>query len=206
MTQGQCLVAETWLSPNRRVLILALVPAILLAAIGALVYQQFTMTIVRWTGGGLTVLGLLLAGGLLRQMRRPRISYYDQKVWFHLRAGLPLGVPAEVVEAFFLGQGPAHLPGESTASVNTVNLVARLSQRAPEWAEQNVKAALGNWSDSYVTIRGAWCEPLNNDVVRRLNRRLKQVHEQPLPPEDLARSSPAEDSNQGAVRGAGREG
>jgi hypothetical protein len=29
-----------------------------------------------------------------------------------------------------------------------------------------------------VTIRGTWCEPLNNDLVRRLNRRLKEVQTQ----------------------------
>jgi hypothetical protein len=38
-----------------------------------------------------------------------------------------------------------------------------------------VKPAFGNWSEGYVTVRGTWCEPLDSEVVRRLNRRLKEV-------------------------------
>jgi hypothetical protein len=41
-----------------------------------------------------------------------------------------------------------------------------------------VKPALGAWCDSYVTIRGTWCEPLNGELIRRLNRRLREVTEQ----------------------------
>ena len=48
--------------------------------------------------------------GLVRQIRRPRIAYRDGEVLFNLRAGKPVAVPREVVEAFFLGQGPAYLP------------------------------------------------------------------------------------------------
>jgi hypothetical protein len=86
-------------------------------------------------------------------------------------------VPVEVVEAFFLGQGPAQLPAVGGKPTETVNLIARISQKAPEWADMPVKQALGNWREGYVTIRGTWCEPLNGEVVRRLNRRLREVHE-----------------------------
>ena len=61
------------------------------------------------------------------------------------------------------------------AQPQTVNLVARLSQRHTEWAQQEVKPALGSWCDGYVTIRGAWCEPLNGELIRKLNRRLKEI-------------------------------
>jgi hypothetical protein len=86
-----------------------------------------------------------------------------------------LAVPARFVEAFFLGQGPAKLPGPRLAHQESVNLVARLSQQQAEWAHQPVKPALGHWCDGYVTIRGTWCEPLGPEVIRRLNRRLKEV-------------------------------
>jgi hypothetical protein len=95
-------------------------------------------------------------------------------VLFYLRSGQPLAVPVEIVEAFFVGQGPATLPG-GLATQETANLVARLAQRATEWAERDVKRALGRWCGGYVTIRGTWCEPLNTDLVRRINRRLAEV-------------------------------
>src|SRR5206468_1604639 len=118
----------------------------------------------------------LMIAMLLNQFRRPRVAYRDGRLQFYVRSGPPIAVPVDVVEAFFLGQGPAHLPVMSKQP-QTVNLVARLSQRHTEWARQEVKPALGNWCDGYVTIRGAWCEPLGNEVVRKLNRRLNEVKE-----------------------------
>jgi hypothetical protein len=86
-------------------------------------------------------------------------------------------VPVGIVESFFSGQGPAHLPA-MTKQPQTVNLIARLSQRQKEWASQKVRPALGSWCDGYVTIRGTWCEPLNSELIRRINRRLKEVKDE----------------------------
>jgi hypothetical protein len=80
-----------------------------------------------------------------------------------------------LVEAFFLGQGPAYLPGQQIDSSKAVNLVARLSQKAPQWQEIEVKSALGHWCEGYVTIRGTWCEPLTGELIRRLNHRLHEA-------------------------------
>jgi len=112
---------------------------------------------------------------LLRQLAWPRVSYADGNVEFYLRRGRPIAVPVRVVEAFFLGQGPATLPAGIGRKEEAVNLVARLSQRNVEWSQQDVKPALGRWCDGYVTIRGTWCERLNGELIRRLNRRLKEV-------------------------------
>jgi hypothetical protein len=95
-------------------------------------------------------------------------------VLFYLRASQPIAVPVGIIEAFFLGQGPASLPA-GLRRQESVNLVARISQRATDWARQQVKPSLGNWCDGYVTIHGTWCEPLGTELVRRLNRRLKEV-------------------------------
>jgi hypothetical protein len=103
------------------------------------------------------------------------VAYANGKVLFYLRAGRPIAVPVEIVEAFFLGQGPAYIPGTVEDSQETVNLVARISQKAEDWQRQEVKPALGRWCEGYVSIRGTWCEPLTNDVIRRLNRRLGEV-------------------------------
>jgi hypothetical protein len=110
-------------------------------------------------------------------MHRPRIAYQDGQVLFYLRSGSPIAIPVEFVEAFFLGQGPLALPGQPRHADSTVNLVARISQRATAWSARDVKPALGRWCDGYVTICGAWCEPLNGEIVRRLNRRLLEVSE-----------------------------
>jgi hypothetical protein len=169
---------ETWLKPNRRALWLACVPPAVLGAIGLWMVtagREADRYVWRGIGIALVALATILIGMLVRQLCRPRIAYRDGQVLFYLRSGPPFAVPAQFVEAFFLGQGPARLPGSVGNRTETVNLVARLSQRETEWAHQAVKPALGQWCDGYVTIRGTWCEPLRSEVIRRLNRRLKEV-------------------------------
>jgi hypothetical protein len=168
---------ETWLYPNRRALVFGCVPLMILVCLGAWLVWG-----VPSRGGGWGIVGsvMMLVGAagsamLLAQTRRPRIAYRDGQVLFHLTSGKPIATPVEIVEAFFLGQGPAGLPGGVGANQETVNLVARLSQRETDWAKREVKPALGAWCGGYVTIRGTWCEPLTNDVIRRLNKRLKEV-------------------------------
>ncbi|HEX6961114.1 MAG TPA: hypothetical protein VF175_04555 [Lacipirellula sp.] len=131
---------------------------------------------------------------LANQFRQARIAYRDGEVLFNLRAGAPIAVPVEVLEAFFLGQGPANLPAAGGRPAEAVNLVARLSQKAPEWEHVDVKPALGRWCESYVTIRGMWCEPRTTDVIRRLKRRLREVREGEAPAEPNARGSARQES------------
>jgi len=166
---------EVWLRSNRRVLLLALVPASLLLGAGVLMLVRLDGLVVRSFGWALCAAGLVSMVGLLRQLRQPRVAYRTGEVLFYLRAGGPICVPLPVVEAFFLGQGSAHLSGVVQQATKTTNLVARLSQRAPQWAQVEVKEALGKWCESYVTMRGTWCEPLNGEVIRRINRRLAEV-------------------------------
>jgi hypothetical protein len=169
---------ETWLKPNRRAIAIACVPPLVLAAVGLWIMfsaAESQRHVWRGVGACLMLAAVALIAMLIRQLRRPRIAYRDGHVLFYLRFGRPLAVPAHFVEAFFLGQGPANLPGSAVTRAESVNLVARLSQRQTEWAQQVVKPALGQWCDGYVTIRGTWCEPLGAGVIRRLNRRLKEV-------------------------------
>jgi hypothetical protein len=88
-----------------------------------------------------------------------------------LRIGRPVRVPVDVVECFLLGQGPSLLPGANPAA-ETANVIARLSEKSPEWSHVEVNRLLGSWCGGYVTIRGTFCEPLNVDVVNRLNAAL----------------------------------
>jgi hypothetical protein len=167
-------MTEVWLAPNHRVLALATLPVGILGGLSAAILASNAPTAVRLLAAGMLIVSFLLAIGLWLHWLRPRIAYRDGEVLFFLRARTPIAVPVEVVEAFFLGQGPAYLPVASSKA-ETFNLVARLSQSATQWAHQEVKPALGHWCDGYVTIRGTWCEPLTGAVIRRLNRRLREV-------------------------------
>jgi hypothetical protein len=168
---------ETWLRPNRRAILFGCVPLVLLICLGGWMTFGLPSAARVWhiVGVTMTMLGGLALLVLLKELRKARVGYMNGRVLFYLTSGPPIGVPVGVVEAFFLGQGPAALPGGVGNEQETVNLVARLSQRETDWAKRDVKPALGQWCGGYVTIRGTWCEPLGNDVIRRLNRRLKEV-------------------------------
>jgi hypothetical protein len=166
---------EVWLRSNRRILALGLIPGLAISGAAAVLSTMAASGGLQWFVGLMLVVGLALIAIVVRQIVRPRVAYANGKVLFYLRAGRPIAVPVGIVEAFFLGQGPAYLPGTVEDSQETVNLVARISQKADDWQRQEVKPALGRWCEGYVSIRGTWCEPLTNDVIRRLNRRLGEV-------------------------------
>jgi hypothetical protein len=171
---------ETWLRPNRRAILFGCVPPLVAAAMG--VWLTFALGesashFWRWLGLLLIVASLAMIGVILSQLRHPRIAFRDGMVLFYVRVGQPIAVPVRIVESFFFGQGPAHLPAV-TKQPQTVNLIARLSQRHTEWASQKVRPSLGSWCDGYITIRGTWCEPLNSELIRRINRRLKEVKDE----------------------------
>lgn len=172
---------EIWLQSNRRALSLGMILPSTWMGVGLLMLfwprgQQPTALWIWLVGLLLIVSGGLLVAGLLMNLSRPRIAYDEGNILFYLQGNVPIAIPLETVEAFFLGQGPALLRGENESKSRTVNLVARLSQRETDWANRKVNRSLGVWADGYVRIRGTWCEPLNLGVVKRLNKRLRQLH------------------------------
>ena len=172
-----CVMCETWVKPNRRAILFGCVPPLIAGTAGVwLVFglEGPTSSAWRWIGYLLVAAALLVISTLLKQLTHPRIGFRDGNVLFYLRGAAPIAVPVAIVESFFSGQGPAHIPAMANQP-NTVNLVARLSQRHKEWAQQYVRPSLGKWCEGYVTIRGTWCEPLSSDMIRTLNRRLKEV-------------------------------
>jgi hypothetical protein len=157
------------------VLLLAMLPTLGVALLGGALAARSPSTLGRLPWSGLVVLGLALTAGLVREFRKPRIAFDGKSVLFYVKAGAPVAIPLPVVESFFLGQGPAHLPLPAGAATESVNLVTRLSQKAPEFAHGDVKPALAQWCDGYLTLRGTWCEPLTNEVARQLNRQLVEA-------------------------------
>lgn len=164
-------MTEVWLRSNRRILVLAMIPLLMLTGLGVLLQNANWF----WPGIACFLLSAFLFVGLVTQLIRPRVAYRDDHVLFYLKSGGPIVIPLQVVEAFFQGEGLAHLPGEAQHHAKSVNLIARLSQRETDWHEREVKPALGRWSEGYVTIRGTWCEPITGDLIRQLNRRLGEV-------------------------------
>lgn len=129
----------------------------------------------RAVGIGLIAIAGITIALLLLQLRQPRLAYCDGQLLVWLRSGAPIRVPIGAVECFWLGHAASLLPGKRNERTETQTIVIRIADKAVEWRQQEVKPQLGAWCDGYITIRGTWCEPLNIDVVNRLNRRLAEV-------------------------------
>ncbi len=126
-------------------------------------------------GWGLATLGGLGVPAIIWQARRPRIEFEDGNLLLNMRSGEPIRLPVELVQCAFLGAGSTQIPGRGGREIRTSNLVVRLEEKATEWAEVPVKPALGRWSEGYITIYGAWCEPLTLELVQHLNQRLHDL-------------------------------
>src|SRR5215218_1012926 len=116
---------ETWLRPNRRAILFGCVPPLVAAVIGTwftFALGESASIFWRWLGVFLIVASISMIGIMLSQLRHPRISYHNGLVLFYVRIGQPIAVPIGVVESFFFGQGPAHLPAV-TKQPQTVHLI-----------------------------------------------------------------------------------
>ena len=170
---------EVWLGSNRRALLIAMLPAWLLLSSGLLLSVWFGVRssggISTWMSAGIACLAFSCGTWLLIVLRHPRLAYQRGELLVFLTPGSPFRVPVELVECFFLGQGPSHLShgkDEPTAA----NVIVRLAESSHSWKEVDVQAHLGKWSDGYITIRGAWCEPIDATLVKQLNHRLAEIH------------------------------
>ena len=171
-------MAECWLKTNRRALLLGTIfPAIiLLLGLGLFVWRwpEWTMLtgLTRIFGGLMVSFGVVMIGFLVAGMFRPRVGYEKGNLLVYLRDGAPLRVPLEIVEVFFRGQGPSHVGSGPIEQAETSNIVIRLAEKAEEWHKVSVKPALGHWCEGYITLHGAWCEPIDREALEHLNSRL----------------------------------
>jgi len=173
---------EVWLKTNRRALALGLlVPGLLLIVCwSALAWS--VMAGMHWILQMLLVLlaaiPLWMIGELLYAASRPRIAYKAGQLLVFLDPTRATHVPINIVEVFFLGQGPSELPKLGGREPETQNVVVRLAESAVDWKHRDVKPSLGHWCEGYITIRGSWCEPITPEVMKKLNRRLAEVHKE----------------------------
>jgi hypothetical protein len=179
-------MAEQWLRANRRAVLMGMVVPTAFGLIGLVLVAGAIGTLdfvwLRVVGGAVLALALFVMIAMCQQLRRPRLAYEDGCLLIYLSLGPPISVPLEHVECFLMGQGSAHLPGKQSQAAEVVTVVVRLAEKATDYAQRDVKPALGSWCDSHVTILGTWCEPLDESVVRRLNRRLAEVNRERATP------------------------
>jgi hypothetical protein len=168
-----------WLHTNRRAFWLGLIilSPFLAASISCLLFSSNALW--RWAAVGATVVLAYLLLLCMYLMFRPRLSYRNEHLQVCLRSGAPIQVPIEVVECFFRGQGETLLPrpfAKRDSVDETSTVVVRLAEAAKEWEHIDVNPALGLWCDSYITVRGTWCEPITNELLKRLNENLIAAH------------------------------
>lgn len=171
---------EVWLRTNRRALLLGLILPALLALVGLLL---IALTITQqWHWGLHLVAGVMLAaalfltGNILWLAAQPRLAYERDLLLVYLEGREPVRVPLEIVECFFLGQGPSELPKIDGVEPETSNVIVRLAERAKEWHHRDTKPAIAHWCEGYITLRGAWCEPISGEALKELNHRLATAH------------------------------
>jgi len=173
-------MSEVWLRNNRRALLVGMILPGLWLAIGlAALATSLASGQAWWVTAMAAIVSLLpmwLLAGLVLALSRPRLAYEEGELLVYVDAYRPTRVPIEIVEVFFLGQGPSELPKLAGREPETQNVVVRLAESAADWKRREVRPALGQWCEGYITLRGAWCEPITREVMQRLNRRLAEVH------------------------------
>ena len=168
---------ETWLRTNRRVLSLGMILPIVFIAVGliAILAMPTDLAWIRYAGWIAAAAGVLLLGLIGVQFRIPRLAYAQGRLLVYLAGGGPCELPIEVVQCFFLGSGSGQIPGPKGNKIGVRNLTVRLDEKATEYHRRDVNPDLGRWSDGYIVIHGAWCEPLDLALVQRLNQQLAQA-------------------------------
>lgn len=169
---------EVWLRTNRRALLLGLVvPSALLVFAGAGFVWSLGIGNGWWAGVFLAAgtMPLWMVGELIYAINHPRLAYDRGELLVYLEPAKATRVPIEIVECFFLGQGPSELPKLHGREPQIQNVVVRLAEAATDWKQRAVKPTFGQWSDGYITIRGSWCEPIAPAVLKSLNERLVEA-------------------------------
>lgn len=143
-----------------------------LVASGCLGIREHVWWVFRIVAALAGVICIFISAAVVAAIRRPRVAYGNGCLQLDLGAAAPFQLPLDVVECFFLGQGPSFVGKGAVGAADASNVVVRLAERATEWHKRDVRKSLGHWCDGYITIRGAWCEPINGKVVEQMNSKL----------------------------------
>lgn len=161
---------EVWLRTNSRPYWAALLfPALLAAAGVACLLWAPSFSILGWV---LVAIALVLAGLLIWKSRQPILARRDDQLILFLGAAPPIAIPLQIVECFFSGQGDAMVTDRTGKPLEASAIILRLAEAATEWKHRDVESRFAHWCEGYITLRGAWCEPINTELLRSLNQRL----------------------------------
>jgi hypothetical protein len=171
---------EVWLRPNRRIFAVAIAGLALCAAVGIILVLAAWHVAFVALGCAVIAVAVLGIASMVQYASQPRLAYDNGHLLVFLGAPQPWRVPIEVVECFFLGQGPSLLPvsmfSRQSESPESSTVVVRLAESAEQWKHIEVRPDHGLWCDGYITIRGTLCEPINADRLKQLNHRLVETH------------------------------
>lgn len=162
-------MSEVWLHANRRLFVGPILVAVIAAGALAMRGAVATSGLGWWIAAGVA---LLVAVVLAVWARRPRIGFDGRSLLLYVRNGSAIRVPIDLVEAFLMGKGPTYLSGKDDYKTEARTLIVRIAERAEEFAKLETNVRLAAWCGHYVTLRGTWTEPLDVDLVHRLNQRL----------------------------------
>ena len=172
---------EVWLRTNRRLLLTLALAPLGIGVASCLLMPWVHSPIAFWSLVCAALVSIATLVWTAWRSRTPRLAYENGLLEVYLTRQ-PLRVPIEIVECFFLGQGPSLLPAiqsrDARRSPETATLIVRLAESEHDWKHRDVQFRLGQWCEGYITIRGTFCEPLNPELAGRLNRRLVEVHRQ----------------------------
>src|SRR5262245_55176337 len=105
---------EVWLRTNRRALAMGMIlPGLILGGTaGGLAWsvrtgQHWAVSLAFFSG---TMLALWMLGELVYALAQPRLAFDQGQLLVFLEPTKPTSVPIDIVECFFLGQGPSELP------------------------------------------------------------------------------------------------
>jgi len=177
---------EVWLRPNVRILYTgcmagaaAATGGVLLLVVSAIAGGVFISAqpgvvwiVAAVVGAAVLLGGVALAAVCAHRARTARMGYEDQHLVLNLGARQPFRIPLDLVEVFFLGQAGSGVPDKS----ETTTVVVRLAERAEDWKKRDAHPRICRWCDGYITLLGAWTEPVDAGVVNALNQKLLARH------------------------------
>ncbi len=180
-------MSEIWLRPNRRVLAIGFIYPALLAFIGsACCFAQMWYRESSWPT--LVGLGLWAPAGYLfavtvYSLRLPRLELASGQLRVYLGRSRPEYIPIESVDCILAGQSNLSLRSKGIEDARTSTLILRLSDAVEARHGEDVRGRYGHRDREYVTLYGAWCEPIDERLIRRLNRQLVAAQQKRLPAE-----------------------
>ena len=162
-----------WLRTNQRACGALLAPAGALVLLGGLLLMPSGWT--RPVGLTFAMVGCIAAAWIVREIITPRLACDGTHLLVFAGGRRPFRVPLEIVEVFFLGQGPSKLPQAVGRPLVNSTIVVRLAEAATEWRKRDTNTRVAHWCEGYITLRGVWCEPIDTETIRRLNSTLVET-------------------------------